>query len=110
MLVPCSMIVEEGAISTIAIALHHIVSRSVTLPFSPAAGQFNLPVSGQLMTPHTEPRNHLQPMDGVNYGLSPPIPCTCYAVCTYRTIGFALRATPALAVGSLSGRCGTGTQ
>ncbi|KAK2479416.1 hypothetical protein H9L39_08790 [Fusarium oxysporum f. sp. albedinis] len=68
------MIVEEGAISTIAIALHHIVSR-----------------------------NHLQPMDGVNYGLSPPIPCTCYAVCTYRTIGFALRATPALAVGSLSG-------
>lgn len=79
MLVPCkcsmihtlgTKVVEEGAISTIAIALHHIVSWSVTLPFSPAAGQFNLPVSDQLMTPHTEPRNHLQPMDGVDYGPS----------------------------------------
>jgi hypothetical protein len=55
----------RGCISTIVIALHHIISRSVTLPFSPAAGQFNLPVSGQLMTPHTEPRNHILPMESI---------------------------------------------
>jgi hypothetical protein len=65
-----------------AAASHHFQA-SVTLPFSPTAGQFKLPAPGQWVTLHAE---IIWNGDGTApWGLIDGLSCGVRTVCTYRT-------------------------